>query len=211
MQCPLCKTENEKFLIHQKRTFYSCQTCDSIYVDKEDLLNFEEEKKRYETHNNTMDNKGYVKMFRKFLDDTVNKVSDNVKDILDYGCGPNPVLAEILKEDGFEADYYDPAFFTEIAENKKYDLITSTEVFEHFHNPRENIKKILKKIKDGGYLAVMTYFHDGKDIFESWFYKNDPTHVFFYNANTFRYISEEFDLEILFNNSSKHVLFKKPD
>ncbi|SDC83326.1 class I SAM-dependent methyltransferase [Geotoga petraea] len=211
MKCPLCDSKNDKFLNHKNRSFYHCDNCDGIYVDKEDYLDVEEEKQRYSTHNNTIENKGYVKMFQRFLDDTVRKFSDDINTVLDYGCGPGPVLAELLKKDGFEVDYYDPVFYPEIDESKKYDLVTCTEVFEHFHNPKENIKKILKKIKKGGYLAVMTYFHDGKDVFKNWFYKDDPTHVFFYNTNTFKYIADEFNLEILFNNSTKHVLLKKPD
>lgn len=210
MKCPLCATENKISFISKDKIFYNCKKCDSIYLDKKNYVDLNEEKERYSSHNNSSDNKGYLKMLKKFMDDTVMKVSTDVNEILDYGCGPGPILSELLEKEGFNVDLYDPIFYPD-TNDKLYDLVTSTEVFEHFHDPVENINKILNKIKSNGYLAIMTYFHDGVDIFKEWFYKEDPTHVFFYNTNTFKYIANKFNLEVIFNDSTKHILFKKYD
>ena len=54
----------------------------------------------------------------------------------------------------------------------------------------------------------MTNFHSERDIFENWYYIKDPTHVVFYNKNTFKIIAKifEWDYEFLGNNL---VFFKK--
>ena len=42
-------------------------------------------------------------------------------------------------------------------------------------------------------MYLMTEPYDEGIDFASWYYKNDPTHVFFYSKNTFEWIKNEFD------------------
>ncbi|NIT81976.1 MAG: class I SAM-dependent methyltransferase, partial [Nitrospinaceae bacterium] len=39
-----------------------------------------------------------------------------------------------------------------------YDLVISTETFEHFHRPGDEVPRAVGRVAPGGYLAVMTRF-----------------------------------------------------
>ena len=53
---------------------------------------------------------------------------------LDYGCGPGPALAHMLREAGHDVALFDPFFAPDPAPfNRTYDFVTCTEVAEHFH------------------------------------------------------------------------------
>jgi 2-polyprenyl-3-methyl-5-hydroxy-6-metoxy-1,4-benzoquinol methylase len=117
--------------------------------------------------------------------------------ILDYGCGPGPILAELLKEDGFEVDVYDPYFFEskEVFQNK-YQAITCTEAIEHFYKPLEEIDKILKLLEKDGLLILQTQFAQDAKHFETWWYARDPTHVSFFRESTFQWMAKNRHLRI---------------
>jgi len=51
-------------------------------------------------------------------------------------------------------------------------------------------------LKSGGRLYLMSDIYDGRD-FGSWYYKNDPTHVFLYTKETFEWIREHFGFKTL--------------
>ncbi|MDA1381669.1 methyltransferase domain-containing protein [Plesiomonas shigelloides subsp. oncorhynchi] len=58
---------------------------------------------------------------------------------MDFGCGPGPLLAQMLEEAGFRMHKYDPYFHPERATlAREYDFVTCTEVAEHFMPPRKN-------------------------------------------------------------------------
>ncbi len=209
MLCKICKNKDLKELKF-KETYYHCQKCDLIFLDEDQILKPEEEKRRYEQHDNSHKNKGYVKMFERFIEGVIEPYTKKIETVLDFGCGPGPVLADLLKEKGFTVDIYDPYYFPErIFRGKKYDLITSTEVFEHLTEPAKEIEMLIKHIKRSGYLAIMTLFHPGPDGFKDWRYKRDPTHITFYNSNTFQEIARRYPLKIIFEDGEKYCLFKK--
>ena len=82
-------------------------------------------------------------------------------------------------------DLYDPFFFPdESYKNKKYDFVTCSEAAEHFFNPLEELQKIDKILKKGGWFGMMTNFYDDSILFEDWYYRKDPTHVVFYSLET---------------------------
>lgn len=139
----------------------------------------------------------------------VHKYCPGINLVLDYGCGPSPVLAELLKREGFSCDVYDPFFFPVIPEGS-YDLVISTEVFEHLRDISAELHRIRKLIKPGGYLAVMTSLHDDVNDFENWWYKNDPTHVCFFGMHTFEWFAKEFAFEIIYGDNKNFVILKNP-
>ncbi len=154
------------------------------------------EKARYDTHQNSADDEGYRQFLSKIIPPLLSKIkiSDHG---LDYGCGPAPVLAQMLYEQGIKTDYHDPFYHPNSALlTKQYDFVTCTEVVEHFRDPLTEWQKLINLVKKGGWLAVMTQLtYSGMD-FGSWYYKNDETHVSFYSSETFNWLSQQYHLSL---------------
>ncbi len=123
-------------------------------------------------------------MFDDFLDYSIENL--HVKSVLDFGSGPTPVLAELLKKRGLRVEYFDKFYQpNEIYKNKKYDLIASTEVFEHLENPKKILKFLTSHLEPDGIIAIMTLFHSNKiDDFLKWWYRRDPTHITFFTPKS---------------------------
>ncbi|ADQ13829.1 class I SAM-dependent methyltransferase [Halanaerobium hydrogeniformans] len=209
MECIVCESKKLKVL-NLKNKYYFCKNCELIFIDRENIIAADEEKERYLGHDNTHQNEGYVRMFEEFIEVVIDPHLENKGRVLEFGCGPGPVLADLLAEKGFRVDKYDPYFYPELEfEEEKYDLITSTEVFEHFSDPCKEIDLLNNLLKVGGYLAVMTSFHPGPEEFSDWWYSWDPTHIVFYNLKTFQKLIEDYNFEIIFCDQEKYILFKK--
>ncbi len=210
LDCKICGSDNLEEL-NIKNKYYYCNDCEVIFIDPKEIVDQNEEKERYEGHDNNHQNEGYVKMFKDFIEEVIEAHINlaEINDVLEFGCGPGPVLADLLKEKGLNVDLYDPYFFPEkVFEDQDYDLITSTEVFEHFSDPIKEMKLLTSHLKEGSYLAVMTSFHPGPEEFEDWWYKWDPTHIVFFNEKTFSEIASNFNLEIIYTDQKKYILFK---
>ena len=210
MNCKICGSSDLE-LLDSRNKYYHCHQCELIFIDQEEIVEADEEKQRYEGHDNNHQNKGYVKMFEDFIAQVIEPYINlgEIDNVLEFGCGPGPVLADLLEDRKLKVDRYDPYFFPEkVFTDKKYDLITSTEVFEHFSDPVKEMELLTSHLKEGAYLAVMTSFHPGPAEFEDWWYKWDPTHIVFYNQKTFEKIAVEFNLEIIYSDQEKYILFK---
>ncbi len=209
MNCPLCNTtQNELFAVNNKK-YYNCASCGLTYSDAENRLWPEEEKKRYSFHQNNIDDAGYVGFLNRIIEPSLKYISAEMCG-LDYGCGPNPVLAQILNQQhGIKCDYYDPFFFPEIVITKKYDFIFATECFEHFFSPQKELGKICNILTDNGLLCIMTELKQENVGFEKWYYKNDPTHVCFYNLKTINYICDKYNFEIIYSDNIRTFILKR--
>ncbi|WP_068636217.1 class I SAM-dependent methyltransferase [Thauera butanivorans] len=112
---------------------------------------------------------------------------------LDYGCGPGPALAGMLRAAGHAVALYDPFFAPDAAVlARSYDFITCTEAAEHFHDPAAEFARLDGLLRPGGWLAVMTCFQADDARFAGWHYRRDPTHVVFYRESTFRWLADRF-------------------
>ncbi len=210
MKCILCGSAAAfplDFVKPAKRIFLHCPQCDLIFVPESHHLSPDQEVSRYKMHRNTLSNEGYVGMFLEKIA-MLHQYCPQVKSVLDYGCGPSPVLAELLKREGFSCDIYDPYFFPLFPESS-YDLVISTEVFEHLRDIRQELHKICTLIKQGGYLAIMTSLHDDVSDFENWWYASDPTHICFFGGSTFDWLAKEFGFEITFRDTKNFIILKK--
>jgi 2-polyprenyl-3-methyl-5-hydroxy-6-metoxy-1,4-benzoquinol methylase len=150
-------------------------------------------------------------MFENFIEKAVNPFIKEKKQALEFGCGPGPVLAKLLEMDGWEVKTFDPIYDNNDEYNKyKYDLITSTEVFEHFSNPMKEMKHLSKLLKKGGYLSIMTLLHPKtEEKFKNWWYKRDATHISFYSSKTLYLLGKMFNLEMIYNDNNRIITFKK--
>lgn len=189
MHCPLCHSkETQKFHTDAHRDYFKCAKCDLIFVSSEFYLSADDEKKRYEYHENKSDNKGYIEFLKQFINPMMERVEKGSEG-LDFGSGPDPVLASIFKKAGYSMELYD-AFFQkdESVFQRSYDFITVTEVVEHLHQPLKEIERLWSCLKHKGTLGIMTKFSDNHD-FSRWRYKDDRTHVCFFSTKTFHWLA----------------------
>ncbi|WP_372713512.1 class I SAM-dependent methyltransferase [Ilyobacter sp.] len=215
MKCHLCKGEAEEFVVKNRkfeRTYYRCKNCSFIFAEEAALLEDAEELERYQMHNNSTEDPMYREYFEKFIDYAFSDLG-KVEKILDYGSGPEPVLASVLREKGYKVDIYDKYFSpAKVHEGRQYDVVCTTEVIEHIYYPMEVFKELVGCVKKGGYLIIMTGFHkDSWEFFKNWWYIQDPTHTVFYSLKTFEFIEKEFKLKILKNNGKNIIVFKRED
>jgi len=190
MNCILCKSNTSPFFNTKDRSYFKCDTCASVFMNPSEFPSNNEEKTRYLTHNNDVNDVGY----QKFVEPIVKAILanfDSTKIGLDFGCGTGPVITKLLEEQSFNMAIFDPIFENDIAVlNTKYDFIVCCEVIEHFHHPLKEFQLLKSLLKPKGKLYCMTDLFSEEINFEKWYYKNDLTHVIFYQKNTFKWIKE---------------------
>ena len=213
MECHICGSGTESFRDEKSGIlYYSCSSCEVIFKSPECYQSIAEQKARYDLHNNDADDEGYRAYFQRFLDFVLPHVGD-VGTALDFGCGRSTLLADILNNISIETDVYDPVYYPDTSyDSKKYDIILSTEVFEHLHDPKAVFGSLAELLHPGGYLAIQTQFHpDDIAAFKSWYYHKDPTHIVFFTPQTFRQLSAMFGCTYVVDNGKNMVLFKKSE
>ncbi len=207
--CIICKSETYEIDDKQFQIIYHrCMKCGFIFQGSKYHVSFEQERKIYEYHNNSIDDQGYVGMFNKFIDSFESFVSG--KDLLEFGSGPEPVFSEIMRRKGYLVTMFDLHYHNDESYlNKTYDVITSTEVFEHFKNPIEEMEKLVPLLRSGGVLAIMTNFPKDDNHFLDWWYRRDETHISFYTLESFEYIGKKYGLDIVHTNNKNYMIFMK--
>ncbi|MFN3405439.1 MAG: class I SAM-dependent methyltransferase [Cytophagaceae bacterium] len=208
MECRLCHEDKGKLLSSEgdKRSYWLCYTCSLITCLPEFLPTADDEKKRYLHHNNQITDLGYVDFLMKGINAVRHHLKPGLK-VLDYGCGPTAVLSQLLKKENINCDNYDPFFFPSFPEDR-YDLIFSTETFEHFFHPDKELKRICSLLNKEGLLVIMTEFWKDINHFNNWHYKRDLTHVSFFHPETMLYISRNFPLKMIFTDENRIAVFK---
>ena len=188
-ECSLCKNTWEDFY---NNNFLYCSTCQSISRKLEFFLSPEKEKERYEQHNNDI----YDVRYQEFVSPIVQRIQNHhpiSERGLDFWAWSGPVITYLLEKQWYEMYLYDPFFHKHpnILE-KKYDFIIACEVVEHFHDPFKEFKSLYDLLQPGGKLYIMTDLYSPGVDFWKWYYKNDPTHVFFYSDETFHWIQQQY-------------------
>ena len=207
--CPLCFNSNSTNQIKgaDDRVYYKCENCFLIFVDTHFLPSADKELKRYNQHQNSIEDKHYVNFLNQAIQPSLNFIHSTHHG-LDYGCGKNAVLSQLLLEYGIRCDNYDAFYYPELP-NKWYDFIFCTETAEHFFFPEKEFLNMIARLNKNGYLILMTELWNNLDDFKNWYYTRDFTHVCFYHQHTINYIALKFNLNILFNDAKRVVIFSK--
>ena len=186
--CPLCVGDRISFYFSDsRRSYLHCSHCDLVFVPPQWHLNPAAEKAQYDLHQNDVGDLRYRAFLLRLMRPLVHRLPPGAQG-LDFGCGPGPALAQMLRESGFEVALYDPFFAPEEGKLEvNYDFICATEVVEHLHQPGRELDRLWSLLRPGGWLGIMTKLAHDHDAFGRWHYKNDPTHVCFYSAATWHW------------------------
>ncbi|HPL96740.1 MAG TPA: class I SAM-dependent methyltransferase [Smithellaceae bacterium] len=175
-------------------------------MDREYFVSPAAEKRRYEEHKNDIHDPRY----QEFVGPIVSKIQErftNKHRGLDYGAGTGPVIAKLLRDKGYSIELYDPFFWNDATVlDATYDFVVCCEVIEHFHSPAKEFKRLRSLLKPGGALYCMTDLYSEDTDFKNWYYKNDPTHVFFYKKNTLEWIKKQLGF-VSFEQKDRITLF----
>ena len=186
--CPLCHhSELELWQPKQdRRDYWFCSQCFLIHARPRYLLDKSEEKQRYDQHENSLEDQGYVRFLNQIIEPALRYLQPGMKG-LDYGSGPGPIIAPLLARHKIDCQNYDPIYQKELPQGP-FDFVFSTETFEHFHHPARELQHLKSISKPGAFLFIMTELWKDKAQFWDWYYKTDDTHVSFYHWKTIEWI-----------------------
>lgn len=190
--CPVCRGHRPlPFCSIDGRHYWRCDVCGARFLDPRQRPSREDEYRHYLHHENDPGDPRYRRFLSKLADPLLERLSPGLSG-LDYGCGPGPALAVMLRDAGHRMELFDPCFVAAPEPfRKSYDFITCTEVVEHFHRPAREFDRLDRMLRPNGWLAIMTCFQTEDQKFADWHYRRDPTHVVFYREETFRYIAQQ--------------------
>lgn len=206
MKCLFCQSEQLEKVIEDN---YRCFHCHVIFKSENIHLNSSEEEKRYGYHENDASDKNYFDFLIKLIKPIESELT-NIKTHLDFGSGKSSVYQKYFSERNIQSNCYDLYFFPEktILE-KQYDLVTCSEVVEHFNDPSLDWSTLVSTVKPNGILAIMTNFYSNDIDYQKWWYKNDPTHVIFYTLESLKYIEEKYLLKLQYCDQRSIAIFRK--
>ncbi len=204
MHCPLCQhTDCSDFLQDKRRKYLHCHNCDLVFVEPQYRPSPLIEKQEYDLHQNSSEDTGYLAFLNRARAPLIEAVPSPATG-LDYGSGPNPVLAQWLSEDGYDMQYFDAFYASKpiCVPETGFDFIISTEAIEHFHAPHVEWRLWMEWLAADGVLVIMTKRWLDLERFSRWHYKNDLTHVSFFHERTFEYLAARygFSLKLISND-----------
>ncbi len=194
--CTLCHEAATKFIRDRQRSYFKCIECGLIFADPRNKIDETSEKEIYDLHQNDPKDDGYRRFLSLLTEPLLERVSADAEG-LDFGCGPGPTLHLMLEDAGLHMALYDIFYFPDKAPlQKRYEVVTCTEVVEHFNEPAASWATLISLLKEEAWLAIMTslFTRETPEAFLAWQYKNDPTHVSFYTPRTMQWLGERFGL-----------------
>lgn len=187
--CPLCGQGDTAPLARVRgRDYRECPDCALCFMPAAHHVDAATERAVYDTHHNH-DAPGYRAFLARLVDPLCARLAPGAEG-LDIGCGPGPVLAAMMAERGVPMRTYDPIYAPDPAPlRRSWDVLTCTEVVEHFRDPAASFAQLAGLLRPGGWLGVMTQWRRRERDFAAWRYLHDPTHVCFYAPDTLHWIA----------------------
>jgi len=196
--CPLCNHIAEFFVQDKKRAFYSCEQCGLVFANPKSHLMPDLEKQRYGRSQKSSKQKPLSQFILPLLDQISQQQTGTLTG-LNFGRLLDEHSRQSIADAGHIVNEYDPFFAADQSVlQQRYDFVCCYRVFEHFRHPHREWLLLNQLIKPGGWLAISTPLLTDKDHFTKWHYKNNPTHVSFYQHSTFEYLALNSDFELLF-------------
>ncbi len=188
--CPLCGNRLV-FHFHQdeRRPYLRCYRCLLVFVPPAHHPTEAVERAQYDLHQN-QDTPAYRRFLQPALDAVLQRVKPGLP-VLDFGCGPGPVLATMLTETGYACHMYDPIYQPDpqVLQPEQYAAVTATEVVEHLRHPLETLDRMWQLLLPGGVLVLMSDRAGDQADFARWHYIRDPTHIAFYSDASLQWLA----------------------
>ncbi|MDD2225316.1 MAG: class I SAM-dependent methyltransferase [Candidatus Shapirobacteria bacterium] len=212
MICKICKNKSNK--IFTKKVFgkydisyYKCLNCE--FIQTEDPFWLED---AYSNPINISDT-GLLKrnIFLSKITALIIILYFNRKKIFVDFAGGYGVFVRLMRDIGFNffwSDLFTENIFSKGFEwdkkkEKKVEMITTFESFEHFEDPLKEVQKMLD-ISDN--ILFSTEIIPSKNIEEWWYLGvHHGQHISFYSEKTLKIISDKFDLRLYTNNKNIHL------
>lgn len=209
--CPLCGCAGTApYHTDRRRPYRHCPRCGFLFVPPEFHLDPAAERAEYDRHDNAVDDPGY----RRFLERLAAPLSERVPapaSGLDFGCGPGPALAAMLRAAGYRMAVYDPFYAPDASVLVPgYDFVTATEVVEHLARPGVELRRLAGLLRPGGWLGLMTKLALDRERFAAWHYIRDPTHIGFFSRATFGWWAAAEGLGLEFAGADVILLRRPP-
>jgi len=119
--------------------------------------------------------------------------------ILDFGSGSGEMTRE-LRIRGLNVTPLEPminGFLKDQNYSRGFDVIIAVEVIEHLLNLWEELKELDKVLVEGGIMIFSTALTNdfietpqAAEVFQKWWYKDDPTHVSFFCNRAVKVLAE---------------------
>lgn len=206
--CLICSSDTYALVDKSGRLFHFCHYCQFVSLDQKFHLSFEAERERYDLHDNRSDNEGYRQWLSNFASEAVIPYISLNSRILDFGCGPNPLMKVLLEEKGYSVEVYDKHFH-DYPFKGKFDMIISTEVIEHIEYPAIQVQELKSHLNPQGHLSLKTAFRPTTDeSFLNWWYKEDKTHISFFSPEAMIYMASQSQLSITHCDDKSVIILK---
>ncbi|MDX1464068.1 MAG: class I SAM-dependent methyltransferase [Halomonas sp.] len=195
--CPLCASvDTTPFHRDARRDYQRCGRCALVFVPPGQRLGPAAERAVYDQHENSPDDPGYRRFLSRLYDPLRERLAPGASG-LDFGAGPGPTLSVMFEEAGHPMAIYDPFYAPDVSVlERRYAFITATEVVEHLFAPGEELDRLVDRLEPGGWLGLMTKRVTTPEAFVGWHYILDPTHVCFFSEATFRWLADEFEMNV---------------
>ncbi len=221
MKCYLCKNTVFGFLFKNNYQLLKCNTCGLVFYDfnkdyEEFLQNqyskgyFTGESKLRSYIDYGRDRTNIMKNMQLLLNEII--VYKKSGKYLDVGCAYGYAL-EAAEALGFDVYGIDPSEYAIKQAKKKFsekvsvnylsdmkfpdcsfDVVSLFDVFEHLQDPRKDLRKLNKAMKNKGLLVIATGDTDSlwaKISGRKWTFYNPPQHIFYFNKATATKLLEE--------------------
>ncbi len=210
--CPLCRSRSAaKYHQDRSRQYFRCRSCHLTFVPPRYQLSRAAEKAEYDRHQNRSDDPGYRRFLSRLLLPVLARLAPGSRG-LDFGAGPGPALADMLREAGHDIAIYDRFYAPNAAVlDARYDFITASEVVEHLRRPGPELDRLYRLLKPGGLLGIMTKRVIDRERFARWHYIRDPTHVCFFSRVTFIWLAARWGARLDICDRDVIIITKPPD
>ncbi|WP_339075264.1 class I SAM-dependent methyltransferase [Teredinibacter turnerae] len=208
-KCPLCSSNsNVVFYRDSRRHYKRCFNCWLVFVPDQFHLNHTDEQAEYDKHENDPQDAGYVNFLSRLVVPLQARLQEGARG-LDFGCGPGPAVASMMRANGYNVKNYDPIYANKpIFLSEQFDFVIATEVIEHFRNPAVSLAQVWQCVKPGGHFGAMSKLVISQEAFANWHYKNDPTHVAFFSRETLQWVASRWNATLVFFAADAFVFIK---